>query len=244
MRYPNESAQHASNREAVRSLALRVFNHEPLTYPVEQLPAFDIRFEEMDVKEITAKGPLFSHRFLKAHCSVPKTMVLANPMNILHYLTDSIPYSFHLTLENFAFEWRYSDETPFSGLEEHGRKRTVFACFNVGVSTDSFFPHVKLRIQDTEVATDDVLLRGELLPIQRAILTRMRQKNHMHHLLTLVLAFSVAGLSFRIIEAFFQDGSLVIRATKLFNMEERNDEATQFLAQWYLGGHAGVTTEK
>jgi hypothetical protein len=85
MRYPNESAQHASNREAVRSLALRVFNHEPLTYPVEQLPAFDIRFEELDVKEITAKGPLFSHRFFKAHCSVPKTMVLANPMNILVY---------------------------------------------------------------------------------------------------------------------------------------------------------------
>lgn len=49
------------------------------------------------------------------------------------------------------------------------------------------------------------------------------------------------GFTARVIEAYPQDGALVLRATKMYDFTHANDAAFAEFCQWYLGDAIGDT---
>ncbi|KAJ0425228.1 hypothetical protein BJY00DRAFT_308556 [Aspergillus carlsbadensis] len=227
MRLLFESAKRVSSREAISLLCQRIAKHESAVLPVEELSQFGIRFEklDMDENELNEHAPAFFTLY---------------PRHLLPGLDEA----FREYVHDARLAGGDSGHTPFTGLEEFDIADTVFRCFKVGIPTDSACPHVKLELFNTTAPTNDTVLRGELLPLLRIIETQMSRGRFIRHSITPIFVFSIIGLQCRFIEAFFQDETLVVRATELLNFEEENLDHIQLFGQFYMGGHTGVTTEK
>ncbi|KAE8321349.1 hypothetical protein BDV39DRAFT_185972 [Aspergillus sergii] len=98
---------------------------------------------------------------------------------------------------------------------------------------DRRFPHIKYTFISNEYV-DDELLSSELLLITRLMWQRRIRSMTLDHDINPILVFSVMGPQHvRILQAHFDGSALIILKSKLFDLRNRNDEATDLLGQWY-----------
>ncbi|KAB8220908.1 hypothetical protein BDV33DRAFT_171119 [Aspergillus novoparasiticus] len=93
-------------------------------------------------------------------------------------------------------------------------------------------------------ATDQTILRGELLLILRLMFTQLRKRRFLKHMVAPVLIFSIVGPQHaRIIEAIFDGSNLVLRTTKIFDLRYKNVQGLKDFAEYYLGPPIGDTVK-
>ncbi|KAE8332748.1 hypothetical protein BDV39DRAFT_199744 [Aspergillus sergii] len=106
------------------------------------------------------------------------------------------------------------------------------------------FPHVKAIAYNNVKATDQTILRGELLLILRLMFTQLRKRRFLKHMVAPVLLFSIVGPQHaRIIEAIFDGSNLVLRTTKIFDLCYKNVQGLKDFAEYYLGPPIGDTVK-
>ncbi|KAL4783196.1 hypothetical protein BJX76DRAFT_330613 [Aspergillus varians] len=104
-------------------------------------------------------------------------------------------------------------------------------------------PHMKACIQSDLDATDDQLIRGDLLVLVRLMLSQFKRTIFLPHMVAPILLFSFTGVQHaRVIEAYFDGTSLVVRPTKLYDLREKDALAFRTFAQYFFGKAIGLTT--
>ncbi|KAB8246580.1 hypothetical protein BDV35DRAFT_353661 [Aspergillus flavus] len=106
------------------------------------------------------------------------------------------------------------------------------------------YPHVKAIAYNNVNATDQTILRGELLLILRLMFTQLRKRRFLKHMVAPVLLFFIVGPQHaRIIEAIFDGSNLVLRTTKIFDLRYKNVQGLKDFAGYYLGPPMGDTVK-
>ncbi|KAL1961045.1 hypothetical protein VTO42DRAFT_4933 [Malbranchea cinnamomea] len=103
-------------------------------------------------------------------------------------------------------------------------------------TTDKGLPHMKLLMSSHIVGNEDRFFRGELLAIINVMVARIKARQIRPHIIAPILLFSIVGLHHvRVLEAHFNGKQLVVRVTKLYNMEKKDTELLRLLSSWWLG---------
>ncbi|EGE77889.2 hypothetical protein BDDG_00826 [Blastomyces dermatitidis ATCC 18188] len=108
----------------------------------------------------------------------------------------------------------------------------------------STHPHVKgvmYNNSNSLMATESTILRGELLPVLKIMHGQFRQARFASHMISPVLLISLMGFKARVLEVYFEDETLVVRPTKLYDFTHGNDAAFKTFTQWYHGKPIGDT---
>ncbi|KAL2365679.1 hypothetical protein RJZ56_001439 [Blastomyces dermatitidis] len=115
----------------------------------------------------------------------------------------------------------------------------------------STHPHVKgVMYNNSLMATESTILRGELLPVLKIMHGQFRQARFASHMISPllrgiffcgVLLISLMGFKARVLEVYFEDETLVVRPTKLYDFTHGNDAAFKTFTQWYHGKPIGDT---
>ncbi|QKX53512.1 uncharacterized protein TRUGW13939_00591 [Talaromyces rugulosus] len=125
---------------------------------------------------------------------------------------------------------RDNDKWASTNLFEH--KFPEYGAPKAIEAKDRSYPHVKAMIYSNLNGEDGQILRGEIVVVLRIIRAQVRR----------VLLFSFIGPQHaRVIEAYFDGSSLVMRPTKLFDLREKDEALIKFLGQWYIGEATGDT---
>ncbi|PGH31921.1 hypothetical protein GX50_05304 [[Emmonsia] crescens] len=85
------------------------------------------------------------------------------------------------------------------------------------------------------VAKDSTILHGELFPIVRIMITQFWKRKFAHQMVSPVLIISLMGFKARVIEAYFEDQTLVMRPTNMYGFTHANPAAFKTFVQWYMG---------
>ncbi|RHZ64518.1 hypothetical protein CDV55_107152 [Aspergillus turcosus] len=104
-------------------------------------------------------------------------------------------------------------------------------------------PHVTLNIRHDVDAEED-LLRGEVLALIGAMLTRLDMKEWKQHIVIPVMLFSfMSNIQGRILQGYFDGREVVIRKTKLYDFfpREEMDASTEVFLQWMASTPCGDT---
>ncbi|PWY84809.1 hypothetical protein BO70DRAFT_313017 [Aspergillus heteromorphus CBS 117.55] len=132
-------------------------------------------------------------------------------------------YKFGLLLECIGFSWEAAAVTELA---------------------DPTIPHIKAMLI-SDAMGDERLLRGEIMTITDIMATRLRTKTFRPHVVAPILLVSLMGPRHaRVLEASFDGQTLTVRSTELFDFTQRNTEAAQLLARYWLGGACGSTMMK
>ncbi|RAK83668.1 hypothetical protein BO79DRAFT_259989 [Aspergillus costaricaensis CBS 115574] len=136
-----------------------------------------------------------------------------------------------------------SDE-PFRGLwrdtyPEYGTMRADQV-------KDHSSPHMKAmlysNLDGNNNSINDELLQGEILVALRLAHTQMRRRRLHGHMTVPVLLFCFMGPQHaRVIEAYFNGTSFVMRTTRLFDLRKKDEALIKCFGQWYLGEPTGDT---
>ncbi|PWY85819.1 hypothetical protein BO94DRAFT_597969 [Aspergillus sclerotioniger CBS 115572] len=131
-------------------------------------------------------------------------------------------------------------DVPFVGLIEYNFPE--YACLHAIQVKEGSYPHLKALLYNDLNATDGKILRGEIMIALRLIIAQMRRSRFLQHMTTPVLLFSFMGpQQARLIEAYFNGSSLVMRTTRLFDLRKKDEELVKTLGQWYFGDPVGDT---
>ncbi|PYI09930.1 hypothetical protein BO78DRAFT_361696 [Aspergillus sclerotiicarbonarius CBS 121057] len=131
-------------------------------------------------------------------------------------------------------------EVPFVGLIEHDSPE--YASLDAIQVKEGPYPHIKALLYNDLNATDGRILRGEIMIALRFIIAQMRRSRFLQHMTAPVLLFSFMGPQHtRLIEAYFNGSSLVMRTTKLFDLRKKDEAVIKALGQWYFGEPVGDT---
>ncbi|KKK12770.1 hypothetical protein P175DRAFT_0431385 [Aspergillus ochraceoroseus IBT 24754] len=132
------------------------------------------------------------------------------------------------------------DDTPFTGLFDHASPE--YGTPTAAEYTDYSCTHIKAMIYNDLEGNDSQLLRGEIVIALRLIYGQFRRLRFFEHLTAPVLLFSFMGPQHaRIIEAYFDGSSLVMRPTRLFDLRKKDEALIKTFGQWYLGSPTGDT---
>ncbi|OQE06108.1 hypothetical protein PENVUL_c020G04900 [Penicillium vulpinum] len=133
------------------------------------------------------------------------------------------------------------DYTPYKDLyQDH---KPEFGPFRISDIRGKGFPHTKAFIYNDMDATDESILRGELLVILRLMLGQLRKRRLLHHRKAPVFLVSFMGKRARAFESYFNGQALVLRTTKLYNFPEDTSIGFKSLAEWYLSSPTGDTSK-
>ncbi|KAJ5178805.1 hypothetical protein N7492_002015 [Penicillium capsulatum] len=111
-------------------------------------------------------------------------------------------------------------------------------------SADRYMPHVKAAIVVNAEAKDGELLRAEIMSVLRLMIHQMRQKRLIPHMKIPAMVLSMLGNRARLIEAFCEDGMIILRVTKLYDIPKDMAVASQQFAEWYEGTPTGDTKSR
>ncbi|RAK98796.1 uncharacterized protein BO80DRAFT_386874 [Aspergillus ibericus CBS 121593] len=257
-----ESHAHRQVRSTLTDLA-REINGLPLDkFELQQLESLNIHIDPLTPDATSAHKPAYFASY-PDHC-VPEPKIddvggaynglddetersLTRPadrayvMNI--HLSSYISY-YDLNAKEERVPWisRCVGDSAFenSGLYKHDQPE--FGCYHIAELNDPAYPHIKAVMYNNMVATDSTILYGELISILRIMLTQLRRQKFIHQMVTPVFIISLMGFQARVMEAFFRDGKMVLRPTKLYDFSHGNHNAFKILAQWYIGKPIGITT--
>ncbi|RAL00862.1 uncharacterized protein BO80DRAFT_407256 [Aspergillus ibericus CBS 121593] len=144
--------------------------------------------------------------------------------------------------ETYATSWFNISlgDRPFENLDEYSYPE--FGVTKAIEVKDRSYPHVKAMIYNNLDGTDGQLLRGEIIMVLRIIHAQARRARLLEHTIIPVLLFSFMGPQHaRIIEAYFDGSSLVMRPTQLFDLRNKDQALIKSFGQWWLGGLTGQT---
>ncbi|PTU24451.1 hypothetical protein P175DRAFT_0553730 [Aspergillus ochraceoroseus IBT 24754] len=134
------------------------------------------------------------------------------------------------------------DDEPFTGLYDY--QSPGYGTPTAAEFTDGSCPHVKAMIYNDLEGNDGQLLRGEIIITLRLIYAQFRRPHFFKHLTAPVLLFSFMGPQHaRIIEAYFDGSSLVMRPTRLFDLRKKDEALIKTFGQWFLGSPTGDTQQ-
>ncbi|OJJ78165.1 hypothetical protein ASPBRDRAFT_37371 [Aspergillus brasiliensis CBS 101740] len=132
-----------------------------------------------------------------------------------------------------------SDE-PFQGLWRDAYPE--FGTMRADQVKDRSSPHMKAMLYNNSDGKDGELLQGEIMVALRLAHTQMRRRRFFGHMTTPILLFSFMGPQHaRVIEAYFNGTSLVMRTTRLFDLRKKDEALIKKFGQWYLGEPTGDT---
>ncbi|KAJ6179354.1 hypothetical protein N7519_009815 [Penicillium mononematosum] len=131
------------------------------------------------------------------------------------------------------------DYRPYKDLYKHDDPE--FGAFGMTDILGKDFPHTKTTMYNGLDATDEIILRGELLTILRVMLGQLR-KVRLHHKKAPVFLVSFAGKRARAFEAYSNGETLFLRTTKLYNFPEETSVAYKDLAEWIASSPTGDTS--
>ncbi|PYI07033.1 hypothetical protein BO78DRAFT_314189, partial [Aspergillus sclerotiicarbonarius CBS 121057] len=131
-------------------------------------------------------------------------------------------------------------DQQFTGLFEHNFPE--YGATKAIKAKDGSYPHVKAMIYNNLDGEDGQLLRGEILIALRLMYAQVKRTRFVEHMTAPVLLFSFMGPQHaRIIEAYFDGSSLVMRPTQLFDFRKKDAVSVKTFGQWYLGNPTGDT---
>ncbi|QKX56874.1 uncharacterized protein TRUGW13939_03981 [Talaromyces rugulosus] len=132
-------------------------------------------------------------------------------------------------------------DRPFVGMTKH-KYPEYLAMFAYHIKGPSY-PHVKAVIYNNLNGADGRILRGEAMIALELSGAQLRLSSFMGHMIAPVLLFSFMGPQHaRLIEAYFDGTSLVMRPTNLFDFRTKDEAVLKTFAQWHFGGPKGDTT--
>ncbi|RAH71860.1 uncharacterized protein BO66DRAFT_318737 [Aspergillus aculeatinus CBS 121060] len=103
-------------------------------------------------------------------------------------------------------------------------------------------PPMKAMVYNNLDGNENTLLRGEVVIALRVINGQMRRSRFFEHSTVPVLLFSFLGPQHaRVIEAYFDGSSVVMRPLRLFDLREKDQTLIRTFAQWFLGEPTGET---
>ncbi|PYI02944.1 hypothetical protein BO78DRAFT_432520 [Aspergillus sclerotiicarbonarius CBS 121057] len=258
-----ESPAHRQVRSTLTNLARKVNGLGLDELDLQQLKNLNIRVDHLTPDDTSPQKPSYFASYPDHLVPEPKADDVRGPYNGVDdeteysltrpadrayvmniYLSSYMSYyDFNAKEERAPWISRCVGDSAFenSGLYKHDQPE--FGCYHITEMNDPAYPHVKAVMYNNLVATDSTILYGELISILRIMLTQLRRQKFIHQMVTPVLIFSLMGFKARVIEAFFRDGTLVLRPTKLYDFSHGNHNAFKIFAQWYIGKPIGITTE-
>ncbi|RAH58105.1 hypothetical protein BO85DRAFT_487913 [Aspergillus piperis CBS 112811] len=88
------------------------------------------------------------------------------------------------------------------------------------------------------------VLRGEVMVILRLIIAQMKSVRFVEQFTAPVLLYSFMGPQHaRLIEAYFDGNSLIMRPTRLFDLRKMDADVIRTLGQWFSGLTIGDATK-
>ncbi|KAG2412941.1 hypothetical protein HFD88_010500 [Aspergillus terreus] len=104
------------------------------------------------------------------------------------------------------------------------------------------YPHAKAMIYNNLNGVDGRVLRGEVMIALRMIIAQMRRARFLDHMIAPILLFSFMGPQHaRLVEAYFDGTSLVMRPTRLFDLRKKDEATLKQFGQWFFGEPTGDT---
>ncbi|PLB45038.1 hypothetical protein P170DRAFT_513115 [Aspergillus steynii IBT 23096] len=98
------------------------------------------------------------------------------------------------------------------------------------------YAHMKATIYNNLNGDDDHLLQGEMLPILRLMIGHLRRARFIDHMVAPLMVFSFLGPQHaRVIEAYVEDHTVVVRRTKLYDLRSKDAAAFKLFARWFFG---------
>ncbi|KAF7122064.1 hypothetical protein CNMCM5793_000019 [Aspergillus hiratsukae] len=256
-----ESHSRREMREALRNMALSVKGLGVDEFDLQQLKSLNIRVDFMTLEETSPQKPSYFAPYPGHLLPDPNEDTLGGAYNGLDDETElsltrpaDRAYVMDIYLSNyishcgrFAKEERVPwtakcvGDYPFTGLYKD--EQPEFGCYHITDLNGPTYPHVKAIMYNNMVATESTILCGELLPILRIMLTQFWKARFIHQMVSPVLIISLMGLKARVIEAYFDGQTLVMRPTKMYDFTHGNNAAFKIFAQWYMGAPVGDTVQ-
>ncbi|PYH34572.1 uncharacterized protein BO87DRAFT_458926 [Aspergillus neoniger CBS 115656] len=104
-------------------------------------------------------------------------------------------------------------------------------------------PHIKAFVCNNMNGTNAKVLRGEVMVTLRLMIAHMKSVRFVEQLTAPVLLFSFMGPQHaRLIEAYFDGNSLIMRPTRLFDLRKMDADVIRTMGQWFFGMATGETT--
>ncbi|RAL15385.1 uncharacterized protein BO97DRAFT_338166, partial [Aspergillus homomorphus CBS 101889] len=95
------------------------------------------------------------------------------------------------------------------------------------------YSHIQAFMYHGIDGTDTTVLRGEVLIALRLINAQMRRSSFFKHLTVLLFSF-MGPQHARLLEAYFDGTSLVVRRTRLFDLRKKDQTVIKTIAQWHF----------
>ncbi|KAL4781983.1 hypothetical protein BJX76DRAFT_333893 [Aspergillus varians] len=221
--------------------------HLPMTLDGKEQPmfftpyAFDVLEPESDSisdypsfpEEIFPPGLLVAHYVAQysGYCRLPKMdnrwVLCVSPQE-----GEGAPGTSSSSFGNFNFQELYDLA-----------RDCAWECSAVWHMPHSGAPHM-VAIISTDIVADDSLLRSELMAITRIMHGRLRLKSLRPNVTAPVLLISAFGPHhLRVLESYHDGKELVVRATRLYDMRQRDEQLITTLAQWILGYASAESTQ-
>ncbi|KAE8366514.1 hypothetical protein BDV27DRAFT_143596 [Aspergillus caelatus] len=103
------------------------------------------------------------------------------------------------------------------------------------------YPHVKALIYNNLNGADGTILGGEVMMALRLIIAQMRRARFIDQM-TAPVPFPFMGPQHvRLVEAYFNGSSPVVRPSRLFDLHKKNEAAIREFGRWYFGEPVGNT---
>ncbi|KAE8406801.1 hypothetical protein BDV37DRAFT_242029 [Aspergillus pseudonomiae] len=261
-----ESPKRRQLRKALRALTNHVAGLKEHEFDVNQAKAQNIHILPMDLDQQSPSRPTFfasrspdllfspddsyDHRTPPGFCnldSIPRKFrePRDGARNILEYFHH---YVYACAL--FSKDWVLNEpwcpvslgDVPFVNLNDHSSPE--FVTSNACQVKDGPYPHLKAMVYNNLDGADDIILRGEVTIALRLIIAQMRRNRFIEHMTAPVLLFSFMGpQQVRLVEAYFNGSSVVVRPSRLFDLRTKNEAVLKELGQWFFGPPIGNTKE-
>ncbi|KAE8348321.1 hypothetical protein BDV28DRAFT_143790 [Aspergillus coremiiformis] len=255
-------------RKALRALYNRIQNLEVYGFDLHQGKAYDINILPMELEEQSDSRPYF---FTPCSASLLLDPVEStkeegrefhdfdsflpnhrDPMNCARWLVHHFDgyISNCITYSDGKGVWELAEllsrisigDPPFRNMHQFTYPEWVIT--SATQLTEGPQPHIKAFIFNNMNGTDENVLRGEVMVALNLMIQQLRFVRFIEQLTAPILLFSFMGPQHaRLVEAYFDGTSLVMRLTRLFDLRKMDPAVTRMFGQWFFGLAIGDTTK-
>ncbi|KAB8253983.1 hypothetical protein BDV32DRAFT_157361 [Aspergillus pseudonomiae] len=214
-----ESPKRRQLRKALRALTNHVAGLKEHEFGVNQAKAQNIHILPMDLDQQSPSRPTF-------FASRP---IFREPRdgarNILEYF-----HHYVCACALFSKDWVLNEpwcpvslgDVPFVNLNDD-HSSPEFVTSNACQVKDGPYPHLKAMVYNNLDRADGIILRGEVTIALRLIIAQMRRDRFIEHMTSPVLFSFMGPQQVRLVEAYFNGSSVVVRPSRLFDLRTKNE---------------------